>query len=182
MYFELILAMRYLKAKRKQAVISIITLILIVGVMMGVMALIVVLSVMNGFRADLMSKILGVNSHILVLSFGGPFARYGSVGKLFSNVEGVLASTPFIYSQVMVNNSGNVSGALLRGIDPRTAGNVLRLESMIRQGKLAALEGPSDGLPAIILGAELSKQIGAYPGDTVTLVSPEGKLTPLGRS
>lgn len=182
MFFEIFLGLRYLRAKRKQAFISVISVISVLGVMVGVMALIVVLSVMNGFRADLMSKILGVNSHLLVLSFGGPFAEYEALGRRFSGVEGVVASTPFIYSQVMITNSGNVSGAVLRGVDPRTVGKVLLLEGMIRQGDLSALERPSDGLPVIILGGELSKQIGAYPGDTVTLVSPEGKLTPLGRS
>jgi lipoprotein-releasing system permease protein len=182
MFFEIFLGLRYLRAKRKQAFISVISVISVLGVMVGVMALIVVLSVMNGFRADLMSKILGVNSHLLVLSFGGPFAEYEVLGRRFSGVEGVVASTPFIYSQVMITNSGNVSGAVLRGVDPRTVGKVLLLEGMIRQGDLSALGRPSDGLPVIILGGELSKQIGAYPGDTVTLVSPEGKLTPLGRS
>src|SRR5512139_539702 len=107
MRFEAFLAMRYLKAKRKQAFISVITVISIVGVMVGVMALIVVLSVMNGFREDLMSKILGVNSHLLILSYDGAFKDYERISKEADLVEGVVASTPFLYSQVMVNSSGN---------------------------------------------------------------------------
>jgi lipoprotein-releasing system permease protein len=174
--------MKYLKAKRKQRFISVITVISVLGVMVGVMALIVVLSVMNGFRADLMSKILGVNSHVLVLSLGGPFAGYREVGEKAEKVEGVTAFTPFIYTQVMLNNSGNVSGAVLRGVDPDSAGAVIGFTNMIKSGSLASLTGEADGLPTIIIGSELCKQIGAHLGSVVTVISPEGKLTPLGRS
>ena len=181
MFFELFLSLRYLRAKRKQAFISVITVISVLGVMIGVMALVVVLSVMNGFRADLMSKILGVKSHILVLNYKGAFNDYKIVAGKVGQVEGVVATTPFIHSQVMVNRSGNVSGAILRGIRPQTAGNVLSIESMIKEGSLSSLESRWDGLPTIIIGNELSKQLGAYPGDVLNMISPEGKLTPLGR-
>ena len=180
--FELFLGMRYLRAKRKQTFISVITVISVLGVMVGVMALVVVLSVMNGFRADLMSRILGVNSHLLVLSYRGAFQDYEKIAERLGKVEGVVASTPFIYTQVMVNSSGNVSGSVLRGIDPQSAGRVLGIEDMITKGSLASLESRHDGLPAIIIGHELSRQIGAYLGDTLSVISPEGKLTPLGRT
>lgn len=180
--FELFLGMRYLKAKRKQAFISVITVISALGVMVGVMALVIVLSVMNGFRADLMSKILGVNSHLLVLSYGGAFKEYESVAEKVRKIDDVVALTPFIYSQVMVNHSGNVSGAILRGIDPKSAGKVVSIGPMIKEGSLSSLENRKDGLPAIIIGTELAKRTGAYPGDMLSLVSPEGKLTPLGRA
>jgi len=181
MSFELFFALRYLKAKRKQAFISVITIISILGVMVGVMALIVVLSVMNGFRADLMSKILGVNSHLLVLNFSGLFSGYEETAEKIERVAGVVAASPFIYSQVMVNNSGNVSGAILRGVDTKSVGRVLSIEKMLRKGSLASLEEGTNRLPALIIGRELSRQIGASVGEAVTLVSPEGKLTPLGR-
>ena len=181
MFFELFLGIRYLKAKRKQAFISVITLISMIGVMVGVMALIVVLSVMNGFRADLMSKILGVNSHLLVLSFGGAFKDYQRVAGELNGIKGIVATTPFIYSQVMVNSLGSVSGAVLRGLDTRSAGRVTSIEHMIKQGSLSSLDDVHNGLPAIIIGSELSRQIGVQPGDTLTVVSPYGKLTPLGR-
>jgi lipoprotein-releasing system permease protein len=181
MFFELFLSIRYLRAKRKQAFISVITVISVLGVMIGVMALVVVLSVMNGFRADLMSKILGVKSHLLVLSYKGAFNDYKRVAGRVGQVEGVVATTPFIHSQVMVDRSGNVSGAILRGIHPQTAGNVLSIERMIKDGSLSSLEGRCDGLPTIMIGSELSRQLGAYPGDILNMVSPEGKLTPLGR-
>ncbi|MCG2778074.1 MAG: lipoprotein-releasing ABC transporter permease subunit [Desulfobacterales bacterium] len=181
MFFELFLSIRYLRAKRKQAFISVITVISVLGVMIGVMALVVVLSVMNGFRADLMSKILGVKSHLLVLSYKGAFNDYKRVAGRVGQVEGAVATTPFIHSQVMVNRSGNVSGAILRGIHPQTAGNVLSIENMIKDGSLSSLKSSWDGLPTIIIGSELSKQLGAYPGDILNMISPEGKLTPLGR-
>jgi len=181
MFFELFLSIRYLRAKRKQAFISVITVISVLGVMIGVMALVVVLSVMNGFRADLMSKILGVKSHILVLSYKGAFNDYKGVAGRVGQVEGAVATTPFIHSQVMVNRSGNVSGAILRGIQPETAGNVLSIEPMIKDGSLSSLKSSWDGLPTIIIGNELSKQLGAYPGDILNMISPEGKLTPMGR-
>jgi len=181
MFFELYLGMRYLKAKRKQAFISVITVISVAGVMVGVMALIVVLSVMNGFREDLMSKILGVNSHLLVLSYSGALKDYEKAGKEIDRVQGVIATTPFIYSQVMVNSLGSVSGAILRGIDTRSAGKVIGIEPMIKKGLLSSLDQTQDGLPAIIIGSELSKHIGSQPGDILTVVSPQGKLTPLGR-
>lgn len=181
MRFEAFLAIRYLKAKRKQAFISVITVISVVGVMMGVMALIVVLSVMNGFREDLMGKILGVNSHLVVLSYDGAFLDYDRVAKDTSTVEGVVAATPFIYSQVMVNSQGSVSGSVMRGIDTTTAGQVIAIDRMIKRGSLQSLDTLHDGLPAIIMGKELSRMLAVQPGDSVTVVSPMGKLTPVGR-
>ena len=181
MRFETFLAIRYLKAKRKQAFISVITVISVIGVMMGVMALIVVLSVMNGFREDLMGKILGVNSHLVVLSYEGAFLDYDRIARDTSTVEGVVATTPFIYSQVMVNSQGSVSGSVLRGIDTSTAGKVIAIDRMIKRGSLQSLDSLHDGLPGIIVGKELARMLAVQPGDPVTVVSPMGKLTPVGR-
>jgi lipoprotein-releasing system permease protein len=181
MSFETFFSQRYLKAKRKQGFISIITGISILGIMIGVMALIVVLAVMNGFREDLLKKILGVNSHLLVLNYKGGITDAGAVMEKALEVEGVVAATPFIYSQVMVKNVNNISGAVLRGLDPKTAGAVIGIESMIKDASLDVLKNSGDELRGIILGSELSRQIGALPGDTVTVVSPVGRLTPLGR-
>ncbi len=183
MIFEFFLGLRYLKAKRKQAFISVITVISILGVTMGVMALVVVLSVMNGFRADLMSKILGVNSHLLVLNFSGPFEDYYKTAEKINAMEGVRAVSPFIYSQVMVSKGGNASGAVLRGIDAKTVGGVLSIESMIKHGALDSIDVRSEeGLPRVIVGRELCKQIGGVTGDEISIMAPEGKLTPMGRS
>ncbi|MDZ7698816.1 MAG: lipoprotein-releasing ABC transporter permease subunit [Deltaproteobacteria bacterium] len=180
--FELFLGIRYLKAKRKQRFISVITVISVLGVMMGVMALVVVLSVMNGFRADLMSKILGVNSHILILNTGGPFHDYRAIAETSRNISGVSAVTPFIYTQVMLNNTGRVSGAVLRGIDPESASQVMDFQKMLKEGSLASLSDEKGSYPSIIVGSELAKQLGIHKGSLITVISPEGKLTPLGRS
>ena len=181
MSFETFFSLRYLKAKRKQGFISVITGISILGIMIGVMALIVVLGVMNGFREDLMKKILGVNSHLLILSYKGGISDTERVIQKALEVDGVLSATPLVYSQVMIKNYGNISGAVLRGIDPATVGTVIDIDSMIRGGSVDLLKDLGTEPPGIILGSQLSKQIGAVPGDTVTLVSPIGKLTPLGR-
>lgn len=181
MSFELFVSLRYLKAKRKQGFISIITGISILGIMIGVMALIVVLAVMNGFREDLMKKILGVNSHLLIMSYKGGIEDTDGIVQKTLNVDGVVSATPFIYSQIMIKSYGNISGAILRGIDPVTAGSVIDIESMLRSGSLGVLTDTRAETKGVILGSELSKQIGAVPGDIVTLVSPMGKLTPLGR-
>ncbi|MBW2005959.1 MAG: lipoprotein-releasing ABC transporter permease subunit [Deltaproteobacteria bacterium] len=178
MSFETFFSFRYLKAKRKQGFISIITGISILGITIGVMSLIVVLAVMNGFREDLMKKILGVNSHLLIFSYNAGIRDTEAVIEKALKVEGVLSATPFIYSEVMVKHAGNISGAILRGLDPATVGRVININSMIKEGSINVLNKSSQG---IIIGSELSKQIGALPGDIINLVSPIGKLTPLGR-
>ena len=180
--FELFLGIRYLKAKRKQRFISVITIISVIGVMVGVMALVVVLSVMNGFRSDLMNKILGVNAHVLVLNLGGTFSDYKQVAEKVKKTKGVVGVTPFIYTQVMLNSSGRVSGAVLRGVDPDSAGQVINFDKMIKNGSLSSLNITENGIPSIIIGSELAKQVGAATGSLVTVISPEGKLTPLGRT
>jgi len=180
--YELFLGLRYLKAKRKQRFISVITIISVLGVMVGVMALVVVLSVMNGFRSDLMNKILGVNAHVLVLNLSGTFNGYQQVAEKVEKMDGVVAVTPFVYTQVMLNHSGRVSGAVLRGVDPGSAARVVNFDKMIKEGSLSSLNESEKGTPSIIIGSELAKQIGAGTGSLVTVISPEGKLTPLGRT
>lgn len=181
MAFELFLGLRYLRAKRRQGFISVITVISVTGVMVGVMALVVVLSVMNGFRADLLSKILGVNSHLLVLGYEGSFAEYEVPAGQVAAAEGVVAVTPFIYTQVMVNHAGNVSGAVYRGLETKSAGTVIDIEPMLRGEALDVLESEAGEAPGIILGSQLARQVGARIGSEVTVVSPQGRLTPMGR-
>jgi lipoprotein-releasing system permease protein len=182
MSFELFLGLRYLKAKRKQSSISVITLITAIGIMTGVMALIIVLSVMNGFREDLVSKILGVNPHILVTGSSGSFAGYEEISERINSVEGVQAATPYIQSEVLVKNTeNNSSGAFLRGIDTESAEKATDIGPMIKEGLLSSLDESHEGLPAIIVGSELARQRGIEPGDLLTLTSAQGRLTPLGR-
>jgi lipoprotein-releasing system permease protein len=188
MSFELFVSYRYLKAKRKQTFISIITFISMGGVALGVMALIVVLAVMSGFENDLKNKILGLNSHALVLSWDNAIGNYEQLARQVESVPGVTAATPFILTQVMMSAGGQVTGAVLRGIDIRSAPKVIALNRIIKKGSWKALEEPppteghgEPGLPGIILGQELARALGLSLNDTLSVISPLGELTPLGR-
>ncbi|MCK4485786.1 MAG: lipoprotein-releasing ABC transporter permease subunit [Desulfobacterales bacterium] len=180
MSFEFFIGFRYLRARRKQAFISVITFISVAGVMLGVMAMMVVLAVMTGFGADIRSKILGANAHIRVMSRIGKLDQHDEVMTKIEAVEGVKATAPFVYSQVMLRRGSHVSGAILRGIDPSRAGRVVDLEKNVKETDLRVLGG-SEVPRGIILGKELSRLLTAYPGDEVYVVSPfGGSLTPIG--
>ncbi|MGD8371212.1 MAG: lipoprotein-releasing ABC transporter permease subunit, partial [Syntrophobacterales bacterium] len=186
MSYELFIGLRYLKAKRKQTFVSLITLISIAGVMVGVTALIVVLAVMNGFKEDLREKILGVTSHVVISRFDGNIPNYQQVNLQVEQVKGVTAATPFIYTQVMISSRQSISGAVLRGIDPETAVKVINLARNLRTGSLEELgvvdrSGDTTTTPGIILGNELARNLGVVRGEPVTVISPLGRLTPLGR-
>lgn len=190
MTFELFVSLRYLLAKRRQTFISLITLISIAGVAVGVMALIVVLAVMNGFQENLRTRILGITSHIVVLSYDGPMSHYPKIMEEVAKEPGVAAATPFIYTQVMLSSGKNSSGAILRGIDPLTASRVLNIQGNMIDGNLAELAPPASGesgqgagaAPGIILGVELASNLGnVKAGDYVTIISPSGRLTPMGQ-
>lgn len=186
MPYELFIGLRYLKAKRKQTFISLITFISIGGVMVGVTALIVVLAVMNGFKEDLRDKILGVTSHVVISRYDGLMAGYQQVVAQVEKIPGVTAATPFIYSQVLISSGHAVSGAVLRGFDPETAAKVISLARNLRGVNLEEFsrreEHPDQqGPPPIILGNELAKNLGVARGDALTVISPLGRLTPLGQ-
>ncbi|HDI79006.1 MAG TPA: lipoprotein-releasing ABC transporter permease subunit [Desulfobacteraceae bacterium] len=181
MSFELFLAYRYLKSKKRHSFISFITIISILGVTVGVMALIVVLSVMNGFRADLMKKILGVNSHILVMSYSGNISKYRDIIKSIRSVKGIISATPFIYTQVMIRSGSSVSGAVLRGIDVDSVAKVVEIKDMIKGGNLEDLKKYGGKAPPVIVGKELCKIIGVNVGSMVNVISPYGRITPVGR-
>jgi lipoprotein-releasing system permease protein len=185
MSFELFVSYRYLKAKRKQTFISIITFISIGGVALGVMALIVVIAVMSGFENDLKNKILGLNSHALVLSWDNAIENYSQVAQQVESVAGVTAATPFILTQVMVNTGAQVTGAVLRGIDIQSAPKVISLNRILKKGTWQALEDrpltEGQRLGGIILGQELARSLGLSINDTLSIISPLGEMTPLGR-
>jgi lipoprotein-releasing system permease protein len=186
MQYELLIGLRYLRAKRKSTFISIITFISTAGVALGVMALIVVLAVMTGFEEDLKEKILGTNAHVVLLKGSGEIEDYGTVMERLSKVPGVVASTPFIYSQVMLSTGSGVSGAVLRGIDPKTDYRVTNISKSIIEGEISGIESAAakgDGttvLPGIILGKELARNLNLFRGDTLNVLSPMGNITPFG--
>ena len=189
MSFELFVGLRYLRAKQKEAFISINAFISIAGVMLGVTAMMVVLAVMTGFSTDIKSKILGMNAHIRVMSQSGNLKDYGQVLKKIEGVQGVTAAAPFVHSQVMLRGGSHISGAILKGIDPSRAGRVLDLEKNMRDHDLRALSQPEGTqtdrggapVPGIILGQELARLLMVGPDDELHVISPTGgSLTPVG--
>jgi len=173
MFFEFFLSLRYLRARRKQAFISVITVISVIGVTVGVMSLVVVLSVMNGFRDELTSKIIGVNAQVLITDTRGALPDYRRLSSIVNEVDGVVATTPFIYSHVMANHDGNPSIAVLRGVDMETVEDVLDVSSMVTEGHFSDLAGGDGKAPGIMLGVGLAGKIGAGPGSPVTLLAPD---------
>ena len=180
MRYEWFIGLRYLKAKRKQTFISIITVISIFGVALGVMALIVVLSVMSGFETTLKEKILGTQAHLVLLKASQEgMDQYEEMAKRVQGVKGVVSAAPFIFNQVMLSSESNVSGVVIKGIDPDRVGKVTELAHNMKAGRLQDLKGEGDS-PGIILGVELAKHLGVSLKDTIQVVSPLGTMTPMG--
>lgn len=179
MSFESFIAKRYLLARQKQAFISIISMISILGVGLGVASLIVVVGVMHGFSSELRDKILGINAHMVAAVAGGAMHEYRTAMKRVDAVPGVLGSTPFIYTEVMLSSARGVKGVVLRGVDPATADRVLALPKEMVAGTLADLNAPGI-FPGIIVGRELADRLGLTLGDTVNLMSPSGKESAAG--
>jgi lipoprotein-releasing system permease protein len=190
--FEWALSLRYLKAKRQQLFISLITWISIGGVAVGVMALIVVLAVMSGFEDHLKQKIVGTNAHVVVLQLGShQLEHYEQVLEQVRQTAHVVAVTPFVYSQVMLNSRTGVTGVVIRGIDPEREQLVTDLVNNIREGGLGRLSAEVEraanaeeevpSRPAgIVIGRELAKNLNTFLGDEITVISPIGTITPAG--
>ena len=187
--YEFFISLRYLRARRKQVFVSIITFISIAGIFLGVAALIIVLAVMNGFETDLRNKILGINSHIILMQYSGAMRDHQRVMRDVVQVPGVVAATPFIYSQAMLKNGSSVTGIVLRGFSTEDALKVInlgkfregKLDDLGNQGKkIPGLKPELAGLPGIIIGRELAKNLGVFLHETVFVVSPSGVATPMG--
>lgn len=179
MRFELFVALRYLFSRRKQTFIYIISIMSILGVALGVGALVVVLGVYNGLTTDMRDKILGANAHAIVMSYlPSAFETRGDVTEQARSVAGVTGATPFIYTEVMLSAGGGVKGVVLRGIDPQSAPAVLSMLRQIRSGSAEGLQ--REGTPGIIIGEELAKRLGLGPGSRVNLLSPSGQKTASG--
>ncbi len=179
--FEIRVGLRYMRAKRKQTFVSVISAFSVLGVMLGVMTLIIVLGVMNGFEKDLRDKILGTVSHLDVIDHSGRAIHgWGGLCERIARFDGVTATTPYVYGQAMLSTAGRVRGVVVRGIDLPTAGKVIALPKYLERGKLEDL-APSQGKPAgIIIGQELASLNAIKQGDMVELISPHGRRTPMG--
>lgn len=186
MSFEFFISRRYLKSRQKQAFISLITLLSIAGVTIGVMALIVVIAVMSGFESDMKFRILGVESHIILMRYGGNFTDYLKIVKKIEKTDGVVSATPFVYTQIILRSSSGVSGAVLRGIDPDSVGKVIKildknaLEEISKGNDDELTQGKTPMIPGVILGKELAKNLGVKKDDILYIISPRGMVSPIG--
>lgn len=174
--FEWMLASRYLRARRKEGFISVIAGFSFTGIMLGVATLIIVMAVMNGFRNELFSKILGLNGHIIVNKIGGSFDDYDDIAKRIITVPGIKTAMPLIEGQVMVSSAVQATGALVRGMTEDGMRGLPLVADNIRFG---TLDGFGNGT-GIAIGTRLANMLRVNVGDTITLVSPRGASTPFG--
>jgi lipoprotein-releasing system permease protein len=181
MNFERLVALRYLKAKRREKFISLISFISIAGIAVGVMALLVVIGVMTGFDQDLRNKILSVNAHVILIKPGHSITDYNEVAREVEAIPGVASAKPFIYTQVMFSGPSNISGGVIRGLDLPTIEQGGPPAVQLREGSFQSLKENSGELPEVAIGNELAKNIGATVGTRIKIISPLGTLTPMGR-
>ena len=175
--FEVTVACRYLRARRRDGFISVIAGFSLAGIGLGVATLIIVMSVMNGFRAELMGRILGLNGHLGVSApLGDGLKDFDSVAKRLRSVEGVVRVTPIIEGQAMATVRGTAGGALVRGIRPVDIIRHPSLRSSIVQGKLADFKSKND----IVIGNRFAERFGLAVGDKVTLIAPSHRVTAFG--
>jgi len=185
MAFELFISARYLRSKQQQRFISLTNALSVLGVSVGVMALIVVIAVMAGFEADLTARILGVESQGLVTPPNGVLSDFTDLADEIGRQEGVAGVSPYIQTQVMLKGPGYSTGAVLRGVDPASARRVQAVPSADTLMKLgtplvAAAAGKGNSVPGIVLGSQLARSLGLTVGETVHLVTFQGMLSPIG--
>lgn len=168
--------MRYLRARRQEGFVSVIAWFSLVGIALGVATLIIVMAVMNGFRAELMSRILGLNGHLSVYAIGGAMEDYDAKADLLRAIPDVLSVTPLIEGQVMATSQGKSRGAVVRALRSDDLRARPIIADNIEAGSLDAF-GPDD---TIVIGAQLARKLGAFVGEKVTLISPKGQATAFG--
>jgi lipoprotein-releasing system permease protein len=180
MRFELFVALRYLKAKRKQAVISVITLISVIGVMAGVSALVIALAINNGFREELEQRLLGATANInLLRAKSDGIQNYDQLTSQLSHLPHVVAAAPVLYEEVLISSRQRAQGVVLKGVDEPREVKVGDLLRRLREGSLEGLSQSFPNADPIVIGKELAKSLGVFVGDTVLVTSPQGYLTPL---
>ncbi len=175
--YELFVGLRYTHTKRRTHFISFISLTSMLGIALGVTALITVLSVMNGFERELRDRILGMASHASITTYGGQLEDWERLAGQLDGRERVVASAPYVRGESMLSNGKRVSGALLRGVQPELEGGVSDVVEHIKGGRLDLLH---EGEYGIILGSELAIALGAGIGDAITVVSPQVSVGPTG--
>ena len=183
MPFELRIALRYLTARRKQAFISVISAISMLGVIVGVMALFIALGLMTGLQTEIREKILGSTAHISVYRSGNEgIAEYRQVVEALRRAPGVLGAAPVVYGKAILwGPTGSAAPATLKGVVPADEKTVTKVATQMEEGTFDALESaPVDGLPPILLGRDLAARLNVGPGDVVTVTTPQGRLSPMG--
>lgn len=173
----LFLGLRYTRAKRRDQFVSFISLISILGIAIGVWALITIISVMNGFESELRNRILGMASHATIAPYGGHLDDWQSVLQQSQQNPHVQGAAPYVEGQLMLSHRGRVSGALLRGIEPEMESHVADIEAKMKIGSLNSLQA---GKWNIVLGNELLRALGLQVGDRVTVITPEANITAAG--
>jgi lipoprotein-releasing system permease protein len=174
--FEWMLSLRYLRARRKEGFISVIATISFLGITLGVMTLIVVMAVMNGFRQELLEKILGLNGHLLIQPLESPLTDWQAVAERVSQATGVRLAAPIVEGQALASSPFNASGVLVRGI---RGADLTKLSSVASNIKFGTLDGFDEG-QGIAIGKRLADQLSLRVGDSITLVAPRGAVTPMG--
>jgi lipoprotein-releasing system permease protein len=178
--YELLIGLRYTRAKRRNQFVSFISMISMLGIALGVAALIVVLSVMNGFQTELRGRILAVVSHIQISGAGGEMANWQQVAEQSLGQPGVLAAAPFVQAQGMLSFGQSVRGAMVRGVLPDLEDKVADFRSHMKEGSLDSLSPDAPDAFNIVLGSELARALGVFVGDKVTVIAPQGVVTPAG--
>jgi lipoprotein-releasing system permease protein len=179
--FELFVARRYLRAKRRQAVIGVITGISIIGVAAGVASLIIALAITNGFRQDLQSRLLGATAHVQLMRVAGDgILDWREVLAKMQGQPHVVAAAPAIYEQVLVSRGARAAGALLKGMIPQDERKVSEMLSFVKQGSAAPLDPNAavSDTPPIVIGKDMADDLGASVGSIVLVTSPQGEMTP----
>src|SRR4051812_20280611 len=174
--FEWLLSGRYLRARRKEGFISVIAGFSFLGIMLGVATLIIVMAVMNGFRKELLDKILGLNGHILVQPLESPLTDWKDVAERISQVQGIRLAAPVVDGQALASSYFNAAGVLVRGMRADDLNNLTSIAKNIKQG---TLEGFDEG-QGVAIGRRLADTLSLHAGDTITLVAPKGAVTPMG--
>jgi lipoprotein-releasing system permease protein len=174
---EIFVGLRYTRAKRRNHFISFISLISMLGITLGIAALITVLSVMNGFEKELRHRILGVVAHATVTGYGGELRNWPAIAEQVAGYSAVTGVAPFIQGEGMFSHGGRVSGTLIRGVLPDREGHVSEIAEKMVQGKLSDLRAGDYG---IVLGEALARSLSVTVGDKVTLITPQASVTPAG--
>jgi len=175
-FFEWMMALRYLRARRQEGFISVIAWFSLLGIALGVATLIIVMAVMNGFRQELLTRILGINGHLSVYGKTSQIRDFDPIAERIAKVGGVRIVTPMIEGQVMVTARGVAQGAVVRGIRAEDLRRRKIISDNIKSGSLDAFRGPS----TIIIGTRLARKMGVSVGDKITLISPKGNATAFG--